>query len=65
MPHDVTRDPSYYHGLTLIPTWMSNYIRYKGWDEIACPFPNSNGAIVEFREWISNFISHFTINVIT
>ena len=28
--------PFYQHGLTLIPRWLSNYILYKVWDEIAC-----------------------------
>ena len=37
----------YYHGLTLIPTRISNYIHYKMWDEITYPFVNLNGAIVE------------------
>ena len=35
------------HGLTLIPTWISNYIHYKLWDEITYPFLNFNGASVE------------------
>ena len=26
--------PFFWHGLTLIPTWISNYICYKMWDEI-------------------------------
>ena len=34
------------HGLDPVPAWMRNYICYKVWDEIACPFPNVNGAIV-------------------
>ena len=33
-------DPFYYHGLTLIPIWISNYIHHKVWDEIVYPFPN-------------------------
>ena len=40
--------PSFFkHGLTLIPAWISNYILYKGWDEITYPFLNFNGATVE------------------
>ena len=35
------------HGLTLIPSWMSNYIHYKMWDEITYSFLNFNGCIVE------------------
>ena len=45
------------HGLTLIPTLISNYIHYKVWDEITHPFPNFKGCTVEVWEWISNFIS--------
>ena len=57
--------PLYLHGLTVIPTWMSNYIYHKVWDEITHPFPNFNGCTVEVREWISNFIPYFTMYVIT
>ena len=32
--------PFYWHGLTLIPAWISNYIHYKVWDEIIYPFLN-------------------------
>ena len=42
---------------TLIPTWMSNCIRCKVWDEITYPFPNLNGTAC-------NFISHFARHVI-
>ena len=55
----------YSHGLTLIPTWISNHIPRKVWNEITYPFPNFNGATVEFREWINNFISHFVMDLIT
>ena len=41
------RDPFYWHGLTLIPAWISIYIYYKMWDEIYHPFLNFNGATVE------------------
>ena len=47
--------PFYYHGLTLIQTWISNYSHYNVWDEIAYPFPNFNGITVEVWEWINNF----------
>ena len=30
-----------------IPTWISNYIHYKVWDEITYPFLNFNGGTVE------------------
>ena len=51
--------PFYWHSLTLIPAWISNYIHYKVWDEITYPFPNFNGVTVEVWEWISNFIPCF------
>ena len=38
------------HALTFILVWISNYIHHKLWDEITDPFPNFNGATVEFRE---------------
>ena len=43
----------------------NNYIHYKEWDEITYPFLDFNGATVEVQEWISNFISHFTVHAIT
>ena len=33
------------------------------WDEIIYPFPN--GTTIEVWEWISNFISHFIMDIIT
>ena len=35
------------------------------WYEITYPFLNFNGCIVEVYEWISNFILHIIMNVIT
>ena len=49
----------------MAPSRISNYIRYKLWDEITYPFPNFNGAAVDVWEWISNFIPQFTRIVIT
>ena len=40
-------------------------IKYKVQDEITYPFPNLNTAAIEVREWISNFIPHFTGQMIT
>ena len=57
--------PFYSHGLTPIPTWISNYIHCKVWDEISYPFLKFNGAAVEVYEWVSNFIPHFAGQVIT
>ena len=37
----------YKHWLTLIRSWISNYIHYEGWAEITYPFLNSNGATVD------------------
>ena len=52
------------HGLTLIPAWISNHMVSEVRGEIAYPFLNFNGAIVEVCK-ISNFISHFIMDVIT
>ena len=37
----------------------------KVWDEITYPFPNLNGAAIEVWEWVSNFIRHYIMDVIT
>ena len=37
----------------------------KVWDAITHPFPNLNGYIVEVWKWISNYIPHFILDVIT
>ena len=42
-----TCGPFDYHGLTLIPAWMSNHMPRKMLDEITYPFLNFNGATVE------------------
>ena len=49
--------PFYKHGLTLIPSWISNHMPSKVWDEITFPFSNFN--TTDVRELISNFIPHF------
>ena len=51
--------------LTLIPAWMSNHMSSKMWVEITYLLPNFNGASVEVWEWISNFIPHLTMDLIT
>ena len=33
---------------TFIPTWISNYIHYKVWDEVIYPFLKRSGATLEF-----------------
>ena len=37
----------------------------KVWDEITYLFTNFNGYAVEVWEWVSNFIPHFVMDVIT
>ena len=44
---NLTWDPFYWHGLTLIPAWISNYMPRKVWDEIIYLLLNFNGATVE------------------
>ena len=34
--------PFYWHGLTLVPPWISYYMPSKTWDGITYPFPNFN-----------------------
>ena len=43
---------------------ISKDIHYKLWDEITDPLPNYNGAAAEVWQLISNFVSHFTRDVI-
>ena len=57
--------PFYKHWLTLIPAWTSNHKPSKVWDEIIHPFLNFNGCTVEVEEWISNYIPHFIIDMIS
>ena len=35
------------------------------WKEISYPFQNVNGCTVDVLEWISNFFSHFKMDVPT
>ena len=58
-----TRGPIYYHGLTLIPAWISYHTLSKVWDEITYPFPNFSIATAEVWEWISNLIPHIIMVV--
>ena len=41
-----TCTPFYWHGLTLITVWISNYMPGKVWGEITHPFLNFNGCTV-------------------
>ena len=36
----------------------------KVWDEIIYPYPNFNNNIIEFWEWVNNFIQQFIMYVI-
>ena len=53
----LTRGPFYYHGLTVIPAWINNYVHSKVWDEITYPFPSTMPSVVELirgavdQEW--------------
>ena len=40
------------------PSMDNNYIHHRVWTGITYPFPNFNGAIIEFWEWIRNFSCH-------
>ena len=55
----------YWHGITLFPAWIRNYIHYKVRNQITYLFPKFNGAAVEVWEWIGNFNPHFIEYVIT
>ena len=45
---------------------MDKYLHpLKSWEEITYPFPSFSGATVGIWEWISNFIRHFAVYVIT
>ena len=52
--HPVTWGTFIQHGLILIPTWISNHMQSKVWDEIIYPFLNFNG-----------FIPHLLMDVTT
>ena len=52
------------HCLFLFPTWISNYILHRVWDENIYPFPNFNTETLEDWEWINDIIPHFTRHVI-
>ena len=59
------RGPIYWHCVTLNPAWISDYTRYKAWDEISYLLPNFNGWTVEVWVWMNNIIPHFTRHMIT
>ena len=49
--------------VTLITITTNNYINDKVWVKIAYSFLNLKGCAVEVREWISNFTSHFIMDI--
>ena len=55
----------YQHDLTFIPGWISNNMRSEVWDEITYLYLNFSDATVEVREWKSNFMQHFKMDVTT
>ena len=70
------RGPFYWHGLTLVPAWIStwltlvpawisNHMPNKVWNEITYPFSNFNSLTVEVCERVYNFIPHFIMDMIT
>ena len=44
---------------------MSNNIDYKMWNEITYPYQSFDGGAIEVRGWISNYIPHFVMDMIT
>ena len=57
----ITMGPFHWHGITLIPLWISNYNHYKMWYE-TYPLQNLNVPTIEVPEWISNFTQHFIVD---
>ena len=49
----------------LLLTWIINCMYHKVWDDITYPFLNFNRATIEDWEWLSNFIPHLIMDVIT
>ena len=52
----------YWHGLTLYPAWISNYIEYRVWNEITYPLLNCNSA-VDISFWYIFQLSIETMSV--
>ena len=44
----LSRVPLYYHGLTLIPAWISSHMSSKVCDKISDSFPNLNSGTLKF-----------------
>ena len=54
----------YYQGPLLL-TCISNHMPSKLQDVFAYPIPSFNGFTIEIWDWISNFIPHFIMDIIT
>ena len=48
----------------LIPVRVNNYIRYKVGPKVTFPFSNLYGVALKICEWMNNFITHFTRQVV-
>ena len=59
------RGPFYQHRLTLISAWISNHMSSNVGDEISYSSPNFDVCTVDILEWISHYILHFMMDVIT
>ena len=62
--HDFARDMLYWHGLTLILTWISNKIHHKMRDEICIP---SQTSVVQFNPtiyWAWDFLFRLGLKLI-
>ena len=45
--------------INLNPSLEKQFHPFCVWDEISYQLPNFNGAAIEDREWVNNFISNF------
>ena len=52
----------YEHGLTLIPTWISNHMPSEVWDEMTHPFPNVSSRNLIHTLWRTYLLIHAQIN---
>ena len=61
-----TRNPSTTNSIEIMP-YMNNCIHAKQWDVIIHPCPNFNSGLVaiEYRVWMSNYIPHKTMGMIS
>ena len=57
--------PFYWHKLTLIPARISNHLPSKVLMTLLIPFTGFDGCAVEVCEWISNFLLHVMVVVIS